>query len=228
MAPFKVAVYLYTDADILDFSGPVEVFSCRSREGSALFEVTSFAHHDPIKSESGALVYKPNATFEEVSANIADYDILVVPGADFETISALIKSPEGRDLSALLRKFVSCKPRQDVGQRVLQSVCTGSILLAASGILANRTITTHHHGFEMLQQVADEAAGGHSNVNVVRKRWVDAGKTDAGVRIVNAGGVSSGIDASLWVVEEIAGKEAADWAAEVAEFERRDAGWGAV
>jgi hypothetical protein len=79
--------------------------------------------------------------------------------------------------------------------------------------------------FDTLKQVADEAAGGDSKVNVVKRRWVDAGTTDAGVRIVNAGGVSSGIDSALWIVEQLAGKKAADWAAEVAEFERRPKGW---
>ena len=226
MAPFKVAVYLYPQADLLDFSGPVEIYSCRPKEGPALFEVTSFAHHDPVESGSSALVYKPNATFQEVKANVEDYDILVIPGAAFDVISAFSKSKEGDELNELLRHFVGSKPRKETGKRVLQSVCTGSVLLAASGILAGRTITTHHLGLDMLKQVADDAAGGQSNVNVVTKRWVDAGTTDAGVRIVNAGGVSSGIDTTLWVMEQVAGKDVADWAAEIAEFERRDSGWG--
>jgi transcriptional regulator GlxA family with amidase domain len=124
-----------------------------------------------------------------------------------------------------LQKFVNAKPRQETGKRVLQSVCTGSILLAASGVLAGRDATTHHLGFDALKQVADEAAGGDSKINVKHTRWVDAGTTDAGVRIINAGGVSSGIDTSLWITEELAGKKAADWAAELAEFERRTKGW---
>jgi hypothetical protein len=37
--------------------------------------------------------------------------------------------------------------------------------------------------------------------------------------------VSSGIDSTLWIVEQLAGKKAADWAAEIAEFERRPKGW---
>lgn len=226
MAPFKVAVYLYPGADILDFSGPIEIYSVRAREGPSPFKVITFAHHDPVQSEAGALVYKPNEKFEDVAAHIEDFDILVIPGADFGTISAFIESKEGKDLNALLRKFVSSQPRTETGHRMLQSVCTGSILLAASGILANRTITTHHLGLDMLQKVADTAAGGQSNVKVVRQRWVDAGATEAGVRIVNAGGVSSGMDTTLWVIEQVAGKPTADWAAEIAEFERRDAGWG--
>ncbi|KAH7377673.1 transcriptional regulator [Pyrenochaeta sp. MPI-SDFR-AT-0127] len=224
--PFKVAVYIYPDADLMDFSGPVEIYSCGPFDGPAPFHITSFAHHNPVKTSSRALVYVPNATFQEIEPQIQDFDILVIPGAHFPTIEELIKSEEGKELSALIRKFAGSKPREETGKRILQSVCTGSVLLAASGVLANRTITTHHLGLDMLKQVADEAAGGQSNVNVVRKRWVDAGSTEAGVRIVTAGGVSSGIDTSLWIVEQVAGKEAADWATEVSEFERRDAAWG--
>jgi hypothetical protein len=77
----------------------------------------------------------------------------------------------------------------------------------------------------MLKKVADDAAGGDSKINVLKKRWVDSGSTDTGVRIISAGGVSSGIDSALWIVEELAGKKAADWASEVAEFERRPQGW---
>lgn len=122
-------------------------------------------------------------------------------------------------------------------------MCSGAILLAASGILEGRNVTTHHLGFDMLKKVADEAAGGDSKINVLKTRWVDAGTTSSGVRIINAGGkkllyeqdiwnitdcipgVSSGIDTSLWVTEQLLGKEAADWAAEIAEFERRSKGW---
>lgn len=226
MPQLKVAVYLYPNADLLDFSGPVEIYSARPFDGPGPFTITSFAHHNPIKTESGALVYIPNTTFAEIEPKIEDFDILVIPGSAFNVITELIDSEEGKQLNALLRKFAASKPRQETGKRILQTVCSGSILVAASGLLANRTITTHHLGLDLLKQVADDAAGGQSNVNVVRKRWVDAGTTDAGVRIVNAGGVSSGIDTSLWIVEQVAGKKAAEWAAELAEFERRDGAWG--
>jgi transcriptional regulator GlxA family with amidase domain len=226
MALFKVAVYLYPKADILDFSGPTEIYSHSSRNfDRSLFEITSFAHHNPVAAASPALTYIPNATFREMEAKIEDFDILVIPGAAFDTIEAMIKTEEGKELFALLRKFVASKPREESGKRILQSVCTGSVLLAASGILAGRDTTTHHMGFDMLKQVADEAAGGNSNINVKKTRWVDAGTTEAGVRIINAGGVSSGIDTSLFIIEELYGKYAADWVAEVSEFERRSKGW---
>jgi len=226
MAPLNVAVYLFPKADILDFSGPTEIYSARPLDGSpAPFKITSFAHHNPVPADTGVLTYIPNATFAEIAQKIEEFDILVIPGAMFDTIADLVKSKEGKELLALLQKFTNLKPRQESGKRVLQSVCSGSIILAASGILAGRDATTHHLGFDMLKQVADEAAGGDSKINVLKTRWVDGGHTEAGVRIINAGGVSSGIDTSLFIVEEVVGKEAADWAAELAEFDRRTTGY---
>ncbi|KNG48038.1 transcriptional regulator [Stemphylium lycopersici] len=229
MPQHKVAVYLYPDSDLLDFSGPSEIY-CHYHDlsftGETPFSVTSFAHYDRVASACKGLVYVPNMSFEEMAAQITDYDVLVIPGAHDNTIIDMIASEEGKQLSALIQKFANTKPRPETGKRFLQSVCTGAILVAASGVLAGRTITTHHMGFDLLKKVADEAAGCDSKVNIVRQRYSDAGKTDAGVRIVNAGGVSSGIDATLYIVGEIYGKDKADFVAEIAEFDRREAAWG--
>jgi transcriptional regulator GlxA family with amidase domain len=228
MAPLKVAVYIYPQADVLDFSGPTEIYSMAPMDGPADFTVTSFAHHNPVSAGSGALNYVPNVSFADMAATIADYDILVVPGAMPDTIQELVATPEGKETLALLRKFVTLPPRPEAGSRILQSVCTGSLILAAAGVMAGRKSTTHHIALEILKNMADAAAdGGESGIQVVRERWVDAGKTEAGVRIVNAAGVSSGIDTSLWIIEELLGKEKSDYVAEVAEFERRSAAWKA-
>lgn len=228
MALFKVAVYMFPGGDLLDFSGPVEIYSAQPDPAQRNFEITTFAHHSPIKPQTNALVYVPNKTFEEMAAKIDEYDILVIPGAHGDVIKSFIASNDNKDLSSMIRKFASLPPRKQGGKRFLQSVCTGAILLAASGVLFNRTVTTHHLDFELMKEVADEAAGGDSKITIVKKRWVDAGTTDARVVIVNAGGVSSGIDTSLWIYERFCGKKAADWVAEVAEFQRRSEPWGAT
>ncbi|EMD92924.1 hypothetical protein COCC4DRAFT_139796 [Bipolaris maydis ATCC 48331] len=229
MPQFKVAIYLYPQADLLDFSGPAEMYShsdTLDENATFPFDVTSFAHSSPVVSGSPALVYQPNKTFAEIADQITDYDILVIPGAHDKTITDLIATEPGKQLLSLIQKFAAAKPRAETGKRFLQSVCTGSLLLAASGVLAGRTATTHHLSYDLLKVIADKAAGGESKVNVVRQRYVDAGTTDGGVRIVTAGGVSSGIDATIYIIGEIFGKERADWVAEVAEFERREKAWG--
>ncbi|KAI4619022.1 hypothetical protein J4E83_005974 [Alternaria metachromatica] len=231
MSQFKVAIYIYPDGDLLDFSGPAEIY-CHYHDMEmdmskpAPFSVTTFAHQSPVTSISKAMVYLPNATFAEMSSRIEEYDILVIPGAHDDTIKQLMSSKEGKELAELIRQFSNTKPRKETGKRFLQSVCTGGLILAASGVLAGRTVTTHHLSLDLQKTLADEAAGGDSKINVVRQRWSDAGTTEAGVRIVTAGGVSSGIDTSLWVVGQCYGLKAAEMVSEISEFDMRPAAWG--
>jgi putative intracellular protease/amidase len=230
MAPaLKVGVFIYAGADIMDFSGPVEVYSIRPPSNSPqLFDVKTFAHTNPVGGENNVLVYVPGASFSEVEQQLEDYDILVVPGAHPDIITEFLDSEHGKKTLALVQRFAKLPPSKETGHRILQSVCSGSIILGAAGVLAGRTATTHHIFFDMLKEYADKAAGGDSGINVVKKRWVDGGKTEAGVRIVSAGGVSSGIDTSLWITELVGGKEAFKWAEDILEFERRGEGqaWG--
>jgi putative intracellular protease/amidase len=231
MAPvFNVAVFLYSGADILDFCGPIEIYSTSPPSGAAVpFTVTTFGFEERIKDATNTLTLVPEATFQDVSSNLDNYDILLFPGSWPDVLSPLLESENGKALLDMIRNFARLKPREETGHRIVQSVCTGALILAASGILAGKTVTTHHLGYDILKEFADKAAGGESNIKVVRKRWVDAGFTDAGVRIINAGGVTSGIDTSLFISEVLIGKEWADHVADVVEFERRkqDDGWGA-
>jgi transcriptional regulator GlxA family with amidase domain len=228
MSPvYNVPSYIYPQGDILDFTGPLEIFSDGASMGKPrAFETTTFASQNPVKASALTLV--PDVSLEELNANLANYDILVIPGAHPDTIVEMLEREDGKAIMSLIKKFATLPPRQETGHRIIQSVCSGALLLAAAGVLENRTVTTHHMCYDQCKEMADKAAGGESNTTVVSKRWVDAGKTDAGVRIVNAGGVTSGIDASLFIVELLVGKEYAGWVAEIIEFERRgqDDGWG--
>lgn len=228
---YQVAVLLYPLADILDFAGPTEIYSTTFPDPNpSPFVVTTFAQENPLPATKKSLVLVPHKTFAEMHKSLEQYDILVIPGAHPDPLMNLIPSEQGKEIQELIRCFLKLKPREETGKRILQSVCTGALWLAAAGILAGRSATTHHGTFDKLKQLADEAAGGDSGINVVRgRRWVDSGVTDAGVRIITAGGVSSGLDASLWIVEELLGKKNSDFVADVVEFQRRgeDDGWGA-
>ncbi|PVI05447.1 class I glutamine amidotransferase-like protein [Periconia macrospinosa] len=233
MAPrFNVAIILYPEADMIDFSGPTEIYSIGPLDFSPPpFKTTTFSSYSPVTCNS--LTYVPDGNLSELEACLSEFDVLVVPGAHVVSIDKLLSTGEGRHLTQIIKKFSELPPRKEAGRRFLQSVCTGSLILAASDVLRGRTVTTHHMFYDALPLYADKAVGsdaaeGAAGVKVVKKRWVHAGKTEGNVEIVTAGGVSSGIDASLFVVELLAGKEAADWASEIVEFERRgeDEAWG--
>jgi transcriptional regulator GlxA family with amidase domain len=87
---------------------------------------------------------------------------------------------------------------------VLASVCTGAMILATAGALRRRRATTHHNAWADL-----EAAG----ATLVRERVVDDGDR------VTAGGVTSGIDLALHLVQRFAGAELAATIAENLEYQ---------
>jgi cyclohexyl-isocyanide hydratase len=74
------------------------------------------------------------------------------------------------------------------------SVCTGSLLLGAAGFLQGRKATTHPRAYDLLEPYCAE---------VLHTRIVQDGK------VITAGGVSTSIDLGLYVVELLAGREAA-------------------
>lgn len=82
------------------------------------------------------------------------------------------------------------------------------------GVFNNLNCTTHWASYDRLKQanIAGQCEGQQVG-KVLAARFVDAGLNEAGVRIVSAGGVSSGIDGSLHVVKLYAGEEAAKTAA---------------
>ncbi len=88
----------------------------------------------------------------------------------------------------------------------LASVCTGGMLLSAAGLLRGRPATTHHEALDELAEAGAETR---------EERVVDDGD------IVTAGGVTSGIDLALWIVERELGLEAAERVAREMEHDRR-------
>jgi transcriptional regulator GlxA family with amidase domain len=77
----------------------------------------------------------------------------------------------------------------------IASVCTGALLVAAAGVTKGRPATTHHDAIDDLRATGAE---------IVDARVVDDGD------LITAGGVTSGIDLALTLVERVAGREVAD------------------
>jgi putative intracellular protease/amidase/YHS domain-containing protein len=97
------------------------------------------------------------------------------------------------------------------GADVTMSVCTGAMLLARTGLLAGKPATTHHDAYKIF-------AMKFPDVRLRRgARWVEAGN------LASAGGLSSGIDLALRVVERYFGREVA--AATAYQMEYQGQGW---
>ena len=158
----QIAFPLYHPFTALDLVGGYQVFA--SWPDSEVILVAE--NLDPVFDDRGAMAFTPRATF----ADVPSPDVVMVPGSSQPFVSL---GDEG--LLGWLRNVAPTT-------RWMSSVCTGSALLAAAGLLAGRRATTHWAYREVLAGMG---------VEVVAERYVFDGK------LVTGGGVTAGIDMAL-------------------------------
>jgi len=128
-------------------------------------------------------------------------DIVVVPGGgwnDRDAPGAWTEAERGAIPAALA-------DLHDAGTTIA-AVCTGGMLLARAGLLDGRPAVTHAGALDDLRETGAE---------VVDARYVDDGD------VLTAGGITSGLDLALHLIERLAGAETADAVATHMEYERR-------
>jgi transcriptional regulator GlxA family with amidase domain len=170
----QIAYLLYDRFTVLDIAGPHDVFN--SVPGNESIFVAEQA--GPVRNESDTLSLVADASLDEVTSP----DIVVVPGG-FGNRMLLEHEP--------LHEWIRGVHETSTWTT---SVCTGSLLLAAAGLLDGAPATTHW--------LARDVLGG-LGAKPVPDRIVEHGK------IVTAAGVSSGIDMALHLVKTINGEEVA-------------------
>jgi len=187
----SVAILVYEGAEVLDFSGPFEVFAVTSElNEDALFDVSIVAATlAPVRSVNGMLV-TPNKTY----ADLPNPHILVVAGG-----SGSRKAMLDPELLAWTKEAAQTA-------EVVLSICSGARILGALGMLADREVTTHHQVFDHLQEIEPTARLNHN------ARFVDTG------RIITTGGISAGIDGSFHVVARLLGQSIAEKSAAYMEY----------
>ncbi|MFF3612147.1 DJ-1/PfpI family protein [Streptomyces sp. NPDC002580] len=168
----QIAILLYDRFTALDAVGPYETLG-RLPEADTVFVAERTG---PVRSDTGRLALTADKTLAEVPAP----DILVVPGGPGQAAQM-----DNRALLDWLRAA-------DRTSAWTTSVCTGSLLLAAAGLLDGRRATSHWLALDQLKGFGAEPTG---------ERVVLDGK------YVTAAGVSSGIDMGLTLLGRIAGDE---------------------
>lgn len=171
--PFRIVFILYPRLTQLDFTGPYEVLA---RMPGATVTLAS--------KEGGALETEMGLTFAGLTklADVAGADLIMIPGGPGQTAAML--DPD----------FMAEVKRLGEGARYITSVCTGSLILAAAGLLAGKRAGSHWAYRDLLTRfgaVADDA-------RVVRDG-----------NIITGGGVTAGIDIALTIVADIAGADVA-------------------
>lgn len=188
----NIGIYIYKNAEVLDFSGPFEVFSTANRlwNSKNRFNIFFVAQKSSTVCARGNYNINPHYGFD----NHPLIDVLVVVGG--------IHSQE-------LTKFevIDWITRVASEAFLVTSVCTGAFLLAEAGLLVNKTVTTHWEDIDDLRKA-------YPSLHVVGgRRWVDEGE------IITSGGISAGIDMSLHMVSRLVNVELAEQTAKQMAFD---------
>ena len=175
-----IGIPAYDGVDLLDMSGPYEMFHW------AGFEIDLLATSPGLKKTGSGLSFFVPKGFAEAR----NYDAIWVPGGEPEAIARYIDDPARIYLDFL----------KDQASRVgmMCSVCDGAMLMAAAGLLDGYRATTHWEFTSCFSQRFPEviAAPGHPRFVHDRNR-------------LTAGGVASGLDAALKLIELLGGTELA-------------------
>ncbi|MET9365919.1 DJ-1/PfpI family protein [Streptomyces sp. NPDC006632] len=173
-----LAFVLYPGITPLDLVGPLQVLSALAQIDPS-FEVVVVGRTLATLSTDTPLELAPSHTFDQVAEPFA----LIVPGGTEPTLAALADEP--------LLDWIRGAART---AEIVGSVCTGSLILGAAGLLDGRRATTHWGFRDLLTKFG---------ATPVAERWVESGP------VITAAGVSAGIDMALHLVERLAGERTA-------------------
>jgi transcriptional regulator GlxA family with amidase domain len=182
----QVAIPLFPRVTALDAIGPYEVL-----QRIPTFDIV-FVGHTPgaVRTENGMLALTADASFEDVRSP----DVVVFPGG----IGTRALENDDRVLGWVRAAHE--------GARMTTSVCTGSLVLGAAGLLEGKTAATHWSCARELEAHGAEATG---------QRVVEHLED----RIITAAGVSAGIDMALRLVELLVDRTAAEAAQLMIEYD---------
>lgn len=196
----NIGILIYPEVEVLDFTGPYEVFTTATRVAKKIhldapFNVFTVAmSKETIKARAGLMVL-PDCSFDEHPT----IDVLIISGGVVD------EEMENQTLLEWIK-------RTDLKCEITSSICTGVFLLAQADVLKTNRVTTHWEDIDDLQSK-------FKNLDILENvRWVDEGKN------ITSAGISAGIDMSLHIVEQLCGNELAELTAKQMDFEWRKNG----
>ena len=205
-----IQIVLFDGFDLLDALAPYEIFVAANLFSNQKLNVELVTAQGPRPVPCGitGLEVSASGTLDPEGSRI-----IVVPGAAGEvlgngpgSVPAILARAANTQLVPLLRTAM------DQADTIVATVCGGSVILAMAGLLEARHAVTHHLGTEVLV-----AAGAIST----SARVVHDGN------LITGGGVTSGLDVALYIVEQELGPQIANAVEGLCEYERRGTPWRA-
>lgn len=197
----RIDILVYDGFDELDAIAPFEVFQNAARVGAdCTVSLVTLDDRETVTASHGLRIGVDGVLADPGSDDAPD--LLVVPGGGWS---------DSEDRGVRREYDVGTMPKAIAAHREagakLASVCTGAMLLQKAGVLEGRSAVTHHSAMDDLRD---------TGVKVVDRRVVDTGA------VATAGGVTSGIDLALYLVEREFGEATAKEVSGILEYDRED------
>ena len=190
-----IDIVVYDGLDEMDALGPMEVLRSAAAAGADL--TARLVTRTPQSLVTGAygLRFVPDGTFTLGEANV-----IVIVGGGWA-----IRADRGAWGEVQRGDWLPLLADAAKSADVVAGVCTGTMLLAHAGIVGTRRACTHHTAWDDLRA---------TGATLVKDRVVDDGD------LITSGGVTSGIDLALWLVEREFGRDLAERVAARMEYPR--------
>lgn len=238
--------------------------TCLRAAGKA-FSVKFVSATEHTVSQQGAS-FRAHMDFDDAHEDLADFDVLIVPGGGTDKVL----EGGGTEPMALIKAFSALQKKDPSKERTLMSVCTGSLLLAQSGVLQGLAATTHPDYYTKMELMCQKAAqqGDYEQTDVMEERYVvnnarfELGENEdenpfilrkrpdgrrksiarkgsnawkegrrresivrrasmrlGGLRVITSGGITTGLDASLYLVGAMVSHDSALEVSRVMQYE---------
>lgn len=184
---YNIGILIYDQVEELDFIGPYEVLSYVNKINYGSTNVWLVSDKKRIIKGYNGLKFFSNFTIH----NCPKLDVLIVPGG------------KGRNI-AMKNKKILCFIKNRYPELIyLSSICTGALIIGATGLLTNKSATTYHTAFDELSEMG---------VFVKKSKVVQDGN------IITGAGVSSGIDMGLYLLSKLFDKATAQKVSDKIEY----------
>lgn len=194
----RAEIILFDGFDDMDALAPHEVLRRAARARSDFsVDLATLDGAAQITTAYGVTLDTPHA--------LGQPDLIVVPGGGWND-RALHGARAEAERGAIPAALSAAHARG----AIIATVCTGAMLASAAGLMRGRHATTHHSAIAELRA---------SGAEIVAARVVDDGD------LISAGGVTSGLDLALWLVERFFGPALASAIEADMEYERRGTVW---
>ncbi len=188
----NVGILIFSDAEVLDFAGPFEVFSVTSQiNNHEPFQVFTISKDGRMISAVNGLKVQPDYSI----GNHPELDILIVSG--------------GQGTRALLNddKILMWLNSTYQSAELTLSICSASRLFGKLGLLNDKSFCTHHEVYDHMKEIAP------LSLPQKDKRFIQSDE-----RLYTSGGISAGIDLSFFIVSTLLGEDSAKRTARYMEY----------